>query len=45
MIPHQPFYFMRHGEMDWNRSNLIMGQMDIPLNETGIRQAHNVKKF
>lgn len=44
-IPHNPFYFIRHGETDWNRLNLIMGQTDIPLNETGLRQARGVKKI
>jgi broad specificity phosphatase PhoE len=33
------FYFIRHGETDWNRENRIMGGADIPLNGTGRLQA------
>ena len=40
-IPKSSFYFVRHGETDWNRKNIIMGSQDIPLNENGITQAEH----
>ncbi len=39
MLPLKPFYFIRHGETDWNKKNIIMGSIDIPLNAVGIEQA------
>ena len=39
MIPRKPFYFIRHGETEWNKRNVIMGSVDIPLNEAGVAQA------
>ena len=32
-------YFVRHGETEWNRMRRIQGQLDVPLNETGSKQA------
>ncbi len=37
----QSFYFVRHGETDWNRRGLMQGQVDVPLNDAGRRQAEN----
>lgn len=34
-----PFWFLRHGETDWNAQGLSQGNVDIPLNATGLTQA------
>jgi probable phosphoglycerate mutase len=34
-----PFYFLRHGETELNRLGLVAGATDVPLNDTGWRQA------
>ena len=34
-----PFYFLRHGETEWNRIGRTQGQLDSQLNDTGRAQA------
>jgi len=33
------FYFLRHGETDWNKNKKTQGQLDSQLNDTGRAQA------
>ncbi len=39
MLASRPFWYLRHGETDWNARGLSQGRSDIVLNETGIAQA------
>ena len=41
VVARVPFWFLRHGETDWNRQGLSQGNIDIPLNELGFAQAQS----
>jgi len=43
MLPHQPFYFLRHGETDWNKERRLQGMTDVPLNMRGEEQAESAR--
>jgi len=44
-LPLKPFYFLRHGETDWNLEHRAMGSQDIPLNDRGVSQALNAAEL
>lgn len=39
MLNSVPFWFLRHGETDWNARGLSQGRTDVPLNAVGRLQA------
>ncbi len=45
MISHKQFYYVRHGQTDWNLVRKLQGSSDIALNDTGIAQAHEAKNM
>jgi probable phosphoglycerate mutase len=38
-LARESFWFLRHGETDWNARNLSQGNIDVPLNAAGLAQA------
>ncbi|WP_419728621.1 histidine phosphatase family protein [Lichenicola sp.] len=41
----RPFWYLRHGETDWNAQGLSQGRSDIELNATGIAQGGNAAEI
>ncbi|GBR01829.1 histidine phosphatase family protein [Acetobacter oeni] len=39
MLSSTSYWYLRHGETDWNRQGLSQGRTDIPLNANGLAQA------
>jgi broad specificity phosphatase PhoE len=35
------FWYLRHGETDWNAQDLAQGSVDVPVNQTGLAQARS----
>ena len=44
MIKQTDFYFVRHGQTDWNLNRTLQGASDIALNATGIEQANEARE-
>jgi 2,3-bisphosphoglycerate-dependent phosphoglycerate mutase len=39
MLTRQPFWFLRHGETEWNRAGKCQGRRDVPLSTQGEAEA------
>lgn len=44
-LTRQAFWYLRHGQTDWNAQNLAQGRTDIPLNAIGLAQAESAAKL
>jgi probable phosphoglycerate mutase len=44
MLQPRPFYYLRHGETDWNCQGLLQGAQDVPLNARGLAQAEAARE-
>ncbi len=41
LLAPRPFWYLRHGETDWNARGLSQGRTDVPLNAHGLSQAES----
>ena len=44
-LPLKPFYFLRHGQTDWNLEHRAMGSQDVPLNDLGVSESLKASKL
>jgi probable phosphoglycerate mutase len=44
-LTHRSFWFLRHGQTDWNAQNLAQGSVDIALNAIGLAQARDAARL
>lgn len=44
MLTETSFYYLRHGETDWNKERRMQGATDRPLNATGVAQAERARE-
>ena len=44
ILPRAHFYYLRHGQTDWNVRGIAQGSQDIPLNDHGRLQAREAAK-
>lgn len=42
---HMKIWIARHGQTNLNKQHLMQGHTDEPLNETGVQQAHEMRKM
>ncbi len=45
LLESRKFWYLRHGETDWNARGLSQGRSDIPLNETGLAQGERAGRI
>jgi len=38
-------YLVRHGQTAWNKEEIFRGRSDVPLNETGLREASSAAEY
>ena len=44
LLPSRAFYFVRHGETQFNLERRFQGSIDVPLNQNGVEQAREAAK-